>query len=84
VPLCVSLAYYRNKLSRSRPLTRVMSPPLMISTVLQCVVIVVFQLLSLKLLQSQPTYVRFRGGPELHDTVVSGHCSKVVAGCGSV
>ncbi|KAG2425624.1 hypothetical protein HYH02_014997 [Chlamydomonas schloesseri] len=59
----------RNKLSRSRPLTRVMSPPLMISTVLQCVVIVVFQLLSLKLLQSQPTYVRFRGGPELHDTV---------------
>ncbi len=49
-----------------------MSFPLMTSTVAQLVVIIVFQLASLRLLQMQPEYVRFRGGPELHDTVVSG------------
>lgn len=43
----------------------------MTSTVAQLVVVIVFQLASLRLLQMQPEYVRFRGGPELHDTVVS-------------
>ncbi|GFR50064.1 hypothetical protein Agub_g12206, partial [Astrephomene gubernaculifera] len=59
----------RSKLSRSRPLSRVMSLPLLVSTVAQCGVVVAFQLAALALLRAQPGYVRTRGGPELHDTV---------------
>jgi hypothetical protein len=60
----------RGKLSRARPYTRVLCPPLITSTVAQCFVIVGFQLASLRLLASQPGYVRSRGSPDLHDTLV--------------
>ncbi|GIL56505.1 hypothetical protein Vafri_11862 [Volvox africanus] len=59
----------RSGLSRRRPLPRVMSPPLMLSTVAQCGVVVVFQLASLWMLKAQPGYIRFRGDRDLHDTV---------------
>ncbi|GIL93414.1 hypothetical protein Vretifemale_20808 [Volvox reticuliferus] len=59
----------RSGLSRRRPLPRVMSPPLMLSTVAQCGVVVIFQLASLWMLQAQPGYTRFRGDRDLHDTV---------------
>ncbi|KAG2500541.1 hypothetical protein HYH03_001317 [Edaphochlamys debaryana] len=59
----------RKQLSRSRPLQRVMSAPLLLSTLAQCVVVVVFQLAGLWLLQAQAGYVRFMGDKELHATV---------------
>ncbi|GLI67792.1 hypothetical protein VaNZ11_012078 [Volvox africanus] len=59
----------RSGLSRRRPLSRVMSPPLMLSTVAQCGVVVVFQLASLWMLKAQPGYIRFRGDRDLHNTV---------------
>ncbi|EFJ40236.1 hypothetical protein VOLCADRAFT_108270 [Volvox carteri f. nagariensis] len=59
----------RSKLSRRRPLQRVMSLPLMLSTVAQCGVVVLFQLASLWMLQARPGYIAFKGGPDLHDTV---------------
>ncbi|GLC61164.1 hypothetical protein PLESTB_001725200 [Pleodorina starrii] len=57
----------RSKLSRSRPLSRVLSAPLMLSTLAQCGVVVVFQLASLWLLQAQPGYEKTMGGAELED-----------------
>lgn len=61
-----------NKLSRSKPLPRVMSAPLLLSTCLQLVVVIVFQRAALELLAAQPGYVRFRGDKGLQDVVVSG------------
>mmetsp|Transcript_29272 Transcript_29272/g.64753 ORF Transcript_29272/g.64753 Transcript_29272/m.64753 type:complete len:705 (-) Transcript_29272:814-2928(-) len=55
----------RSKLSRQKPMDRVMSLPLLVSTVLQLVVVVVFQLLSLWLLSRQAGYEPTLGPPDL-------------------
>lgn len=48
----------RTKLSREKPLSRVLSAPLVVSTLAQLVVVVLFQLLVLMVLRQQAGYVR--------------------------
>ncbi len=55
----------RSKLSSQRPFPRVLSWPLMMSTVLQLLVVVVFQMAGLAALHSQPGYVRTLGPPSI-------------------
>ena len=55
-----------HQLSKQRPLQRVMSIPLLTSILLQIIIVVVFQILSLLLLNMQPGYTRSQGSPELN------------------
>ena len=55
----------RRTLSKQKPLNRVMSLPLAVSTVLQLGVVVAFQLLALLMLSRQPGYVATVGTPDL-------------------
>lgn len=55
----------RTRLSAQRPLSRVMSMPLLVSTLLQLLVVVAFQLLALWLLTRQPGYVPTVGPTDL-------------------
>lgn len=55
-----------HNLSKTRPLQRVMSLPLLTSIFLQITIVVVFQILSLLLLRLQPGYTRSKGSPELN------------------
>lgn len=48
-----------------------MSAPLLLSTCLQLVVVIVYQRAALYLLAAQPGYERFRGDKGLQDVVVS-------------
>ena len=66
------LAPSRRTLSRQKPLNRVMSLPLAVSTVLQLGVVVAFQLLALLLLSRQPGYVATVGTPDLTMAQVGG------------
>eukprot|EP00798_Chlamydomonas_sp_ICE-L_P017927 gene17927-24321_t len=56
----------RATLSNKKPVKRVMSVPIMTSTVLQLLVVVVFQFIALYMLRQQPDYVRTEGDKELH------------------
>ena len=62
----------RPQLSRHKPINRVMSVPLMTSTMLQLAVVVIFQLISLSALRRQPSYVETQGDNDLRLAVVCG------------
>jgi cation-transporting ATPase 13A3/4/5 len=59
----------RQELSRQKPLGRVLSPPVLLSTTLQLAVIIVFQTASLRALYRVPWYTRSLGTPDLRTIV---------------
>jgi cation-transporting ATPase 13A3/4/5 len=59
----------RQELSRQKPLGRVMSLPVLLSTTLQLAVIIVFQTASLRALYRVPWYTRSLGTPDLRTIV---------------
>jgi cation-transporting ATPase 13A3/4/5 len=59
----------RSKLSSVKPLPRVLSWPLMLSTLLQLLIVVAFQLIALAALRAQPGYVRTLGPPTVTQVV---------------
>jgi cation-transporting ATPase 13A2 len=61
----------RSKLSSQRPFPRVLSWPLMMSTILQLLVVMVFQMAALAALHSQPGYVRTLGPPSIQQVVAA-------------
>ena len=54
---------------------RVMSTPVLVSTCLQLVMVVVYQLAPLWMLRAQPGYVRTQGGKEVTQVTVRLHAS---------
>ena len=62
----------RRHLSKVKPLNRVMSLPLAVSTLLQLGVIVAFQMLALVMLRRQPGYIATVGTPDLSMAQVRG------------
>jgi cation-transporting ATPase 13A2 len=59
----------RSRLSSVKPLPRVLSWPLMLSTLLQLLIVVAFQLIALAALRAQPGYVRTLGPPTVAQVV---------------